>query len=209
MPKLSVYDKTGQPVREIELSDDVFAAEVRADLMHAAVVTEQANARQGTADTKTRGEVRGGGRKPWRQKGTGRARQGSIRAPHWRGGGTVFGPQPREHRQALPRKARRLALKGALSAKVAEGGLRVLDGLAMERPRTRDLVAVVENLQLGGRPALVVTADHDENVWKSARNVPGLQALAAADLNVYDVLRHEGLVLTRQAVERLREVLGR
>lgn len=209
VPRVSLYNTAGEVVGEVELDDAVFGVAVHPALLHQAVVARLANERVGTAATRTRGEVSGGGRKPWRQKGTGRARQGSIRAPHWKGGGTVFGPQPREYRLNLPRKARRLALKGALSSKVSEGLIRVLDRLAFERPRTRELEAVLRNLDLGGRKALVVTAGHDEHVYKSARNLPGVRALAASDLNVYDVLDHEGLVITREAVERVHEVLGR
>ncbi len=209
VPVVSLYNMAGEVVGEVQLADDVFGVQVNPALLHQAVVTRLANERVGTAATKTRAEVSGGGRKPWRQKGTGRARQGSIRAPHWRGGGVVFGPQPRDYRLGLPRKARRLALKGALSSKVAEGTIRVLDGLSFERPRTRELLAVLSNLRLEGRKALVVTAAPDENVYKSARNLPGVQALPATDLNAYDVLNHEGLVITRQAVEKLQEVLGR
>ncbi len=208
MAKVTVYNVRGESVGEMELDDRVFGVAVNPALLHAAVVRHLANQRVGTVATKTRGEVSGGGRKPWRQKGTGRARQGSIRAPHWKGGGTVFGPQPRDHRIDLPRRARRLALKGALSAKVQEGNLRVLDQLTMEQPRTREIVAVLGNLGVTGK-ALVVTADHDLNVYKSARNVPGVTAAAAADLNVYEVLNHNTLVMTRDAVERVQEVLAR
>lgn len=209
MPKVAVYNMAGEVVGEMDLDDAVFGVAPNPTLLHAAVVMRLANARVGTAATKTRGEVSGGGRKPWRQKGTGRARQGSIRAPHWKGGGTVFGPQPRDYRQSMPRKARRAALRGALSSKVSEGLIRVLDGIAFDAPRTREMAAVLERLELGGRKALVVTAAPDQNVYKSARNLPGVDAAAAADLNVYDVLNHEGLVITRDAVARVQEVLAR
>ncbi len=209
MPKVAVYNMAGEVVGEMDLDDAVFGVAPNPTLLHAAVVMRLANERVGTVATKTRGEVSGGGKKPWRQKGTGRARQGSIRAPHWKGGGTVFGPQPRDYRQTMPRKARRAALRGALSAKVSEGLIRVLDSMAFPEPKTREMAAVLQRLELGGRKALVVTAGHDENVHKSARNLPGVAAAAAADLNVYDVLNHDGLVITRDAVERVQEVLAR
>lgn len=207
MPKVAVYNMHGQTVGEIELSDRVFAAPINEALLHEAVVMYLNNQRQGTVATKTRGLVRGGGRKPWRQKGTGRARQGSIRAPHWRGGGTVFGPQPRDYAYAMPKKARRNALRSALSAKVAAGTIRVLDSLTLEQPRTRDVAAMLANLNVEGK-ALIVSGTHDAVVYKSARNIPGVSAAAAADLNVYQVLNHDNLVLTRDAVKRVEEVLG-
>ncbi len=208
MPKVALYNMQGETVGEVDLADDVFAVPVNDDLLHAAVVMYLANQRQGTVATKTRSLVRGGGRKPWRQKGTGRARQGSIRAPHWKGGATVFGPQPRDYGYTMPRKARRNALKSALSAKLLSGGIRVLDRLGFEQPRTREMAAVLSNLQVDGK-ALIVTAGHDPAVYKSARNIPGVDAMAAADLNVYQVLNHDNVVLTREAVERVEEVLGR
>lgn len=209
MPKVSVYNMAGEVVGEVELDERVFDVQPNPQLMHQAVVMHLANRRSGTAATKTRSEVSGGGRKPWRQKGTGRARQGSIRAPHWKGGATIFGPEPRDYRVTMPRKARRSALKGALSGKVQEGLIRVLDRLAFEQPRTREMVAVLHNLALNGQKALVVTAGTDENVYLSARNLPGVTARPASDLNVYEVLGHQGLVITRDAVERLQEGLAR
>lgn len=209
MPRVALYNMKGEPVGEVDLADEVFGIDVNPSLLHQAVVTYLANQRQGTASTKTRGEVSGGGRKPWRQKGTGRARQGSIRAPHWKGGGVVFGPKPREYRIEMPKRARRLALKGALSEKVREGKIRVLDQLAFDRPRTRAMAEVLKNLDIGGEKALIVTADTDANVYKSARNIPGVIAMAAPELNVYQVLNHQNLVITRDAVERVQEVLGR
>ncbi len=158
---------------DLELSETVFGAPVNEGLVHQAVVRYLANQRQGTASTKTRGEVSGGGRKPWRQKGTGRARQGSIRAPQWVGGGTVFGPKPRDYRQAMPKKARRAALRSALSSKVASGELLVLDELTFEEPKTKKMVEVLQNLKAAGASALVVTGELDRNVILSARNIPG------------------------------------
>lgn len=209
MAKVALYNMEGDTVGEVELSDAVFGVEVSPALLHQVVVAYLANQRVGTVATKTRSLVRGGGRKPWRQKGTGRARQGSIRAPHWKGGGTAFGPKPRDYRLDVPRQARRKALKGALSAKLRDGEIRVLDGLAFEEPKTRRMAAVLGNLDAGGQKALIVTVGPDSNVYKSARNIVGVKSVAAADLNVYDVLNHRRLVITRDAVQRVEEVLSR
>ena len=207
MPKVSVYNQEGQPVGEIELSDTVFGAEVNEALLHQAVVMYLANQRQGTASTKTRGEVRGGGRKPWRQKGLGRARHGSIRSPIWVGGGVVFGPKPRDYRQAMPKKARRAALRSALSAKVRDGALIVLDDLKLAQPKTKEMAGVLKRLGADRKP-LIVLGERDPNVELSARNLPGAGTAQAADINVYQVLAHDPLVLTRAAVAKLEEALG-
>ena len=187
MPKVAVHDMQGNTVDELELNEDVFAAAVNEGLMHQAVVMYLANQRRGTAATKTRAAVRGGGRKPWRQKGTGRARHGSIRSPIWVGGGVTFGPTPREYRFSMPRKARRQALRSALSSKVAAGNLIVLDDLQFDEPRTRNMVGVLRNLQAEGK-SLVVTCDAGRNVFLSARNISGVVTSRAQDLNVYTVL---------------------
>ncbi|MFO7266129.1 MAG: 50S ribosomal protein L4 [Limnochordales bacterium] len=207
MPKVAVYNLEGQTVGEIELSDVVFGAPVNEALLHQAVVTYLANQRQGTASTKTRGEVRGGGRKPWRQKGTGRARQGSIRAPHWVGGGVVFGPKPREYRLAMPKKARRAALRSALSAKVREGNLIVLESLVLPEPKTKLMAGVLRRLSAERKP-LILLAERNRNVELSTRNLPGAATMQATDVNVYAVLSHEKLVLTKDAVAKLEEALG-
>jgi len=198
----------GEQVGDLELSETVFGAPVNEGLVHQAVVRYLANQRQGTASTKTRGEVSGGGRKPWRQKGTGRARQGSIRAPQWVGGGTVFGPKPRDYRQAMPKKARRAALRSALSSKVASGELLVLDELTFEEPKTKKMVEVLQNLKAAGASALVVTGELDRNVILSARNIPGVGTTRAGDLNVYDVVAHARLIATKDAIAKIEEVLG-
>lgn len=208
MPTVAVYNINGDRVGEIELSDQVFGVPVHRSVLHDAVVMQLAGRRLGTHDTKTRGEVRGGGRKPWRQKGTGRARHGSIRSPIWRGGGIVFGPHPRDYSYVLPRKMRRLALKSSLSAKVEDGKILVLEDLRLAQPRTKDIVRILGNLNVEDN-ALVVTARQEENVFKSARNIPGVKPLAADGLNVYDLLAHNTLVITRDAVARVEEVLGR
>lgn len=210
MPKLSVYDRTGQPVREIELSDKVFAAEVRTDLMHAAVVAEQANARQGTADTKTRGEVRGGGRKPWRQKGTGRARQGSIRAPHWRHGGVVFGPHPRDYSQRLPKKMRRAAMRSALTAKLAEDALITVESIRFDEIKTRHAVQFLKALNIDHpNRVLLLLPEHDETVWKSFRNLPGVEVRVSPAVSVREVLVARRIITTPEALQKLEEVCAR
>lgn len=209
VPNVPVYNMQGETVGEIELSDAVFAVPVNVPLLHQVTVGYLANARQGTVGVKNRSLVSGGGRKPWRQKGTGRARQGSIRAPHWKGGGVVFGPQARDYRQALSVKARRGALRGALSARLAEGHLRVLDRLEFERPRTKELDAVLERLALGDRRTLVVTAGADRSVYLSGRNLEDVAVTRAVGLNALAVLRARSLVMTRDAVAAVEGVLGR
>ena len=207
MPKVAVYNMQGNTVGELELNDEIFAAPVNTGLMHQAVVMYLANQRRGTAATKTRAAVSGGGRKPWRQKGTGRARHGSIRSPIWVGGGVTFGPQPRAYRLAMPKKARRQALKSALSSKVAAGSLIVVDELKFDEPKTRRMVEVLNNLQVQGK-ALVVTVSDGGNVVLSARNIPGVNTIRAQDLNVYAVLNSEQLIMTKEAVEVVEEVLA-
>ncbi|WP_067934886.1 50S ribosomal protein L4 [Alicyclobacillus kakegawensis] len=206
MPKVTVYNMAGEQVGEIELSEKVFAAPVRSDLMHQVVLMYLNNARRGTHSSKGRSEVRGGGRKPWRQKGTGRARQGSIRAPQWKGGGVVFGPKPREYTMKLPKKVRRAALYSALSSKVGEGKLVVLDNLELPEIKTKHVVALLQRLELN-KP-LIVDAQVDEKALLSARNLPDVKYISAGSVNVYDVLRHDHLVLTRDAVEKVQEVFA-
>lgn len=207
MPRVPVYNQQGETVGELELADNVFAVPMNSGLIHQAVVRYLANRRLGTHDTKTRGEVSGGGRKPWRQKGTGRARHGSIRSPLWRHGGVVFGPHPRSYAQDMPKKMRRLALKVALSEKVRNGELTVLESLELPQPKTKEMVKVLANL---GAPkkALIVTPERDEVVDRSARNIPGVLAAGVPALNVYDVLNHDRLIITKDAVAKVEEVLG-
>jgi large subunit ribosomal protein L4 len=197
--ELNVCDRQGAKVRTIEVDDLVFGLKPRRALVHQALVAHRANQRQGTHKTKTRGEVRGSTVKIFRQKGTGRARQGSIRAPHRRGGGIVFGPRPRSYRQDLPKRMRRLAIRSVLSAKAADGSLKVIDELAMEQPRTREMGTVLENLGFE-RSTLVVTAQPDTNVKLSARNLPRVGWLPASYLNVLDLLGHRGLLMTEDAI---------
>ncbi|MDE3840599.1 50S ribosomal protein L4 [Bacillus methanolicus] len=207
MPKVALFNQNGSQVGEIELNDAVFGIEPNKHVLFEAVVMQRASLRQGTHKTKIRSEVSGGGRKPWRQKGTGRARQGSIRSPQWRGGGTVFGPVPRSYSYKLPKKVRRLAIKSALSSKVLEENILVLENLAFETPKTKDFKGVLKNLSVDSK-ALVVTADLDENVALSARNIPGVTVVTANGINVLDVLNHDKLIMTKAAVEKVEEVLA-
>jgi len=204
--KATVYNQAGEAVGEIELSDRVFAAPANPGLVHQAVVATLANARQGTSSTKTRSFVSGGGRKPWRQKGTGRARAGSTRSPLWRKGGIVFGPLPRSYHQDLPRKMRRAALRAALSARAQAGELVVLEALDLKAPKTKELFSVLKALH-AERSLFVVEAPRPE-VTLSVRNIPNAAAMVAQDLSVHAVLRFPKLVCTREAVARLEEVLG-
>ncbi len=207
MPKVALFNQAGSQVGEVELNDSVFGIEPNNHVMFEAVVMQRASMRQGTHKTKIRSEVSGGGRKPWRQKGTGRARQGSIRSPQWRGGGTVFGPVPRSYSYKLPKKVRRLAIKSALSSKVAAENILVLESLAFEAPKTKEFTQVLKGLSVDTK-ALIVTADVDENVALSARNIPGITVVSAEGINVLDVLNHDKLIMTKAAVEKVEEVLA-
>ncbi len=208
MPRVAVYDSDGQTVGEVTLNPTVFDAGINTALMHQAVTMYLANQRVGTAMTKTRGLVRGGGRKPWRQKGTGRARAGTIRSPIWRGGGITFGPVVREHRKKMPRKARRQALRSALSAKVREDGIRIMNQIEIAEPRTKLVTGILNRLGIDGKKALLVVKDVDRNAYLSARNVPGVETIRAGDLNVYDILNHQFLVMSQDALNQVEEVLG-
>lgn len=207
MPKVALYNQAGSKVGEIDLNESVFGIEPNNHVLFEAIVMQRASLRQGTSKVKTRAEVRGGGRKPWRQKGTGRARQGSIRSPQWRGGGTVFGPVPRSYSYKLPKKVRRLAIKSALSAKVLEENVLVLEALSFDAPKTKEFVNVLKSLPVG-KKALVVTETIDENVALSARNIPGVTVVDANNITVLDVVGHNTLIMTKAAVEKVEEVLG-
>ena len=207
MPKVTVFNVSGSQVGELELADSVFGIQPNAHVMHSAVLLQQAAERQGTHKTKGRSEVRGGGRKPWKQKGTGRARQGSIRSPQWVGGGTVFGPTPRTYGFKLPKKVRRLAIKSALSSKVIAESIIVLDQLTFAAPKTKEFKGILSNLKVD-RKALVVTANYEDNVALSARNIPGVKFVAADGINVRDVLVYDKLIITKDAVEKVQEVLA-
>jgi large subunit ribosomal protein L4 len=204
MPKVTLFNIQGQRVGEVELSDAVFGVEVRPDIMHRATVSYLANQRQGTSSTLTRAEVAGGGRKPWRQKGTGRARHGSIRSPLWRKGGVTFGPRPRSYKSLLPKKVRRFALKSALSSKVEDNELILLENLHLEAPKTRDMVSILDNLKTNR--ALIVLDERDDNVILSARNIPGVKTTSINTLNVYDILNYDHLIMTKETAQRVEEV---
>jgi large subunit ribosomal protein L4 len=205
MPQTILYDRTGKNVGSVELSDSLFAAPVNAAVLHQVVTAQLAGRRTGTADTKTRGEVRGGGKKPYRQKGTGRARQGTKTAPHYRGGGVVFGPHPRSYEQRLPRKMKRLALRGALTAKLGDEAIKVIDTFALEAIKTRDLAAVLGALEARGR-ILVVAPGRDERLELSARNLPTVEIILADSLNVVDLLKADIVLIEKPALARMEEV---
>ncbi len=206
MANVSVYNMEGNEVGTIELNDAVFGVEINEHLLHMAVVQHLANRRQGTQKARTRSEVSGGGRKPWRQKGTGHARQGSTRAPQWKGGGVVFAPVPRDYSFKLNKKEKRAALKSALSSRVLNSKLIVLDELKMDEIKTKKFKAVMDNLKVN--KALVVTGDIDEKVIMSARNLPDIETIRADMINVYDILKGDTLVLTKDAVARIEEVFA-
>ncbi|MCL5264336.1 MAG: 50S ribosomal protein L4 [Chloroflexi bacterium] len=205
--ELPVYNVDGEVVDNIKLRDDVFAVPMNTTLVHQAMLRQLANRRVGTAQTKTRGNISGGGRKPYRQKGTGRARQGSTRAPHFRGGGIVFGPHPRSYGQDMPKKARRLAIKCVLSAKALEGHLVVLNELQMAEPRTKEMVALLGRLPVQ-RSVIIALPQSDDIVLKSARNIPDVETTVADSLSVIDVLRHEYLVVPIEAVRKIENQLA-
>ncbi len=205
MPKVALYNTDGKQVGDIELNDNVFGAEVRADIMHEVVVNYLANQRQGTQSTKTRTEVSGGGIKPWRQKGTGRARQGSIRAPQWVGGGVALGPKPRDYRYTLNKKVRRLALKSALSSKVLENEIIVLDAFSCEDIKTKQVANLLKNLNVNEK-ALIVLPENDKNVVLSARNIEGVDTTYVGAINTYEVLNHTKCIILKDAVSKLEEV---
>ena len=205
MPQTTLYDKTGASVGSVELNDELFAAPVNVAVLHQVVTAQLAGRRMGTHDTKTRGEVRGGGAKPYRQKGTGRARQGSKSAPHYRGGGAVFGPHPRSYEQRLPRKMRRLALRGALTAKLGDAAIRVVDTFALERIKTSDFLDILTALNATGR-VLIVAPGGDEQLRLSARNLPTVEIILADSLNVVDLIKADTIVIEQPSLARMEEV---
>jgi len=207
MPKVALYNQNGSTAGDIELNDSVFGIEPNESVVFDAILMQRASLRQGTHKVKNRSEVRGGGRKPWRQKGTGRARQGSIRSPQWRGGGIVFGPTPRSYAYKLPKKVRRLAIKSALSSKVNDNNLIVLEDLNLDAVKTKEMAAILKGLSIE-KKALIVTADANETVELSARNLPGVTVVEANGINVLDVVGHEKLVITKAAVEKVEEGLA-
>ena len=205
MPKIDVYDMNGKKVSDIELNETVFGIEPNEAIVHSVLVNYLANQRQGTQSTKTRAEVRGGGRKPWRQKGTGRARQGSIRAPQWIKGGIALGPKPRSYRYSVNKKEKRLAIKSVLSSKVLENQLTIVDKLDLAEIKTKSMVKTLNNLKLEGK-TLVILHEKNLNVQASTRNIQGAKAITANTINVYDLLKYTNLVLTLDTVKKLEEV---
>lgn len=208
MPKVTLYNTAGAAAGEIELDDSVFGVEYNEAVIHQAVVRQMANERLGTHATKTRGLVRGGGRKPWKQKGTGRARVGSIRSPLWVGGGTVFGPTPRSHAKDMTRKARQLAVKSALSEKLRANELIVVDAINFDAPKTKEVVKFLAAFNVDGKALIVDGGTASENIVLSARNIPGVKAYAPSGLNIYDIVHYTKLFLTQDAVKKIEEVLA-
>lgn len=208
MANVSVYNMYGQEVGTMDLSDAVFGADIKPNLVHQAVVQHLANIRRGTQKAKTRAEVSGGGRKPWRQKGTGHARQGSIRAPQWYHGGVALGPKPRSYRFSLNKKVRRLAMLSAFSQKVIDQNLIVIDSITVEGYKTKTIVKMLDALKVAGK-ALIVTQDADKNVYKSAANIPGVKTAAVNTLNVYDILNYDAFIVSKGAVAKIEEVYAK
>ncbi len=205
MPKVNVYNMLGELVEEMELSEDVFGVEVNQHVVWEVVRNQLANKRQGTQSTKTRAEVRGGGRKPWRQKGTGRARQGSTRSPQWKGGGVVFAPKPRDYSYAVPKKVRRLALKSALTSKVQNNEIIVVDSIKFDAPKTKEMTNLLNRLN-ADKKALIVMDTKDVNVIKSANNIPNVATALVNTINVYDILKYNSFIITKDAVRKVEEV---
>ena len=204
MPTVGLLNKAGEKVGDIQLNENVFGAEVSEAAVHQVVVALLANKRQGTQSAKTRAEVSGGGIKPWRQKGTGRARQGSIRSPQWIHGGIVFAPKPRDYRMAIPKSMKRTAMRSVLTSKVQENEIFVLEDLSFETPKTKQAVAMFKALNL--KKALVVVAESNENTYKSIRNIQGVAVVPVNNINVYDLLKYENLIITKDAVSKIEEV---
>ena len=207
MLKVKVYNQEGAEVKDLELNEAVFGIEPNKQALFDMVLLQRASLRQGTHKVKNRTEVRGGGKKPWRQKGTGRARQGSIRAPQWRGGGVVFGPTPRSYKFKLNRKVRRLALKSALSTKIIDNEFMALEAIKFDAPKTKEMVKVLANLDAPTK-TLIVVDEIDENVARSVNNIPGVKLLDARRVNVYDILNSDKLIMTEAAIKSVEEVLG-
>lgn len=206
MPSVTLYNMQGTEMGQIQLNDEIFGIEPNESVVHEAVVMQLASLRRGTSSTKHRGEVRGGGRKPWKQKGTGRARAGTIRSPLWRGGSITFGPKPRDFAYKIPKKKRRLALKSVLSSKAQNGEILVLDQLAFDAPKTKEMIKVLT--ALSAEKALVVTSEENMNVARSTSNIPGVLWVTAEGLNVYDVINHDKMIITQDAVAKAEEVLA-
>ena len=207
MPELNVYNSKGKSVGNVTLNDEVFDIEINEHVVHEAVNAQLAAKRAGTAKTKTRGEVSGGGSKPWRQKGTGRARHGSIRSPIWVGGGTTFGPQPRSYEKDIPKKVKKLAVKSVLTDKVQDEDLVVIDELDFDQPKTKDMISVLDNLDAKDQKVLIVLDNISDNVYKSARNIPDVRVVESTQVTVYDVLNSDRVILQEDALSQVEEVL--
>jgi large subunit ribosomal protein L4 len=203
MPEIEVKDRNNNTVEKITLSEDVFGVRAKQGVLHEAVVNYLANQRQGNHATKTKGLISGGGKKPWRQKHTGRARAGSSRSPLWRGGGTIFGPQPRDYSYRLPKKMKKLALLAALREKLAGGEIVFIDSFSVEKPKTKDMMTILRNLGLQEKSVLIVLPEKDDTIIFSARNIPGVSVMRAVDLNTYEVLAYNILLMTKEAVKKL------
>lgn len=205
MPKVNVYNMQGEVVEEIELSEEIFGVAINQHVVWEVVRNQLANKRQGTQSAKTRAEVRGGGRKPWRQKGTGRARQGSTRSPQWKGGGVVFAPKPRDYSYSVPKKIRRLALKSVLTSKVLENEIIVVDEIKLDAPKTKEMVNLLNRLN-ADKKALIVMGEKDVNVIRSANNIPNVATALVNTINVYDILKYNSFIITKDAVKKVEEV---
>jgi large subunit ribosomal protein L4 len=206
MPKTTLYSRTGEEIGEVELAEELFAAPINTAVLHQVVIAQLAGRHLGTHDTKRRGEVSGGGKKPYRQKGTGRARQGSIRSPQFEGGGVVFGPHPRSYVQRLPRQMKRLALCGALTAKLEDGDIRIVDGFGLTEPKTREIIAIIDALGRTAGRVLIVAPGTDETLILSARNIPGVEVIRADSLNVVAVLNADTVLIEQPALSKMEEV---
>jgi large subunit ribosomal protein L4 len=203
MPEVEIKDKNNNTIGKMTLPDDIAGVRTDMSVVHEVAINFLANQRQGTHATKTKGFVSGGGKKPWRQKHTGRARAGSIRSPLWKGGGIVFGPQPRDYRYNLPKKVKRIALMTAFNQKLSDGEVIIIDGFSLEKPRTKELIGILKNLGLNDKSVLIIVGEKDDSVRLSARNIPGVNVVRVADLNTYEVTTHNRLLFTKEAIARL------
>lgn len=208
MPQITKYDMTGNEIGDIDLADSVFNENINENAVHQVVTAQLARIRRGNASTKTRSEVRGGGRKPWRQKGTGRARHGTIRSPLWVGGGITFGPKPRSYDKKTPKKLKKLAMRSILTDKVKSESLVILDDLKLEQPKTKQMVEILQNLDLEDKKVLIIIPDKDANIYLSARNIPGVKTLVVEALNAYDLLDNDFIIIDSKAVKKVEEVLA-
>lgn len=206
MTEVEIKDKNNNVVGKMSLPDNVFGVQAKKSIIQEAVVNFLANQRQGTHATKTKGLVRGGGKKPWRQKHTGKARSGSIRSPLWRGGGTIFGPQPRDYSYSIPKKVKRLAFFTALNEKISSGAVVVIDSFSMQKPKTKEMISILKSLGLDNTNVLIVLPEKDDTIILSARNIPGVSVVRAGDFNTYDMLTHNTILATKEAVSRIEEM---